>query len=253
MATFHLCIKSGGRGQAAQHAAYITRDGKFNKSPEENDLVTHGAGNLPHWCHDDPKLFWRTADKHERINGATYREFEIALPNELNAHQQLELVHDFISQRIGSKPYQYAIHTPQASLAGGPQPHAHIMYSDRVQDEVERDREQHFKRFNSKNPALGGCRKDSGGKERMVIRAEVTNTRKLLADLTNHHLENSGHSARVDHRSNAERGIDKEPERHLGPARTRRMMKQKESMDASMDEVAPNRSSLANSAVAPRE
>lgn len=220
-----MCIKSGGRGQAAENAAYITRQGKYSREQESNDLVVQGSGNLPHWCTNNPKLFWRSADKYERLNGATYREFEIALPRELNAAQQLDLVSDFITQQIGQKPYQYAIHNPQAALAGGPQPHAHIMFSDRVQDEHDRDRDQHFKRFNAKNPAVGGCRKDSGGKDPLALKAEVTRSRKLLADLTNEHLEKHGHAARVDHRGNIERGIDKAQEPHLGPARIKSMLK----------------------------
>ena len=68
----------------------------------------------------------------------------------MNAEQRLELVEDFIQSEIGSKyPYQFAIHNPKA-MDGNDQPHVHLMFNERLQDGIERDPEQYFKRYNSK-------------------------------------------------------------------------------------------------------
>lgn len=87
----------------------------------------------------------------------------------------------------------------------------------------ERVPEQHFRRHNPKNPEQGGCKKDSGGKDRQALKEAALQLRKGWANLTNQHLERHGHTARVDHRSNKERGIASAPGRHLGQARIKRM------------------------------
>ena len=117
-------------------------------------------------------------------NGSTYREYEIALPREMNAEQRLELVEDFIQSEIGSKyPYQFAIHNPKA-MDGNDQPHVHLMFNERLQDGIERDPEQYFKRYNSKNPERGGAKKDNTGKgyqERKLILKIYANDGQIYA------------------------------------------------------------------------
>ncbi len=223
MASFHFSVKSGKRGKASEHAAYIAREGKHGKNKDNNDLIAKEHGNLPEWANDTPSLFWKTADKNERINGAAYLEFEIALPSELTASQNMELVQAFIKQEIGNKPFQLAIHSPQASLGEVHQPHLHAMFSDRKPDGIERPPEQHFKRHNSAHQELGGCKKDSGGKDPSTLKNHLKTLRANWAELQNQFLEKNGHSARVDHRSNKERGIELEPERHLGHVSIKKM------------------------------
>ena len=164
-------------------------------------------------------MFWSAADRHERANGATYREIEIALPRELNPDQRQALILDFIRQEIGERhAHQWAIHNPGAALAGGEQPHAHLMYSERTVDGIERGAEQYFKRYNGTHPELGGCRKDSAGTEERLLE-----TRQRWAEVQNAHLQQHGHAARVDHRSLADQGIDRAPEQHLGGRRVRQL------------------------------
>lgn len=47
------------------------------------------------WAEHAPAYFWKAADEFERVNGATYREIEIALPRELTPDQRRELVRGF--------------------------------------------------------------------------------------------------------------------------------------------------------------
>lgn len=216
MASYHLCIKSGKKGKAVNHAAYITREGKHSKEEDESDLITKSHGNLPEWANNNPIEFWRAADKYERANGAAYREYTLALPRELTDDQRLAVLEEFIDTEIGNKPYQYAIHAPVAALGDIEQPHAHLMFSDRVSDGLERPAQQHFKRFNPAKPELGGCKKDSGGKDKAILKETLIATRANLASIQNTALEQAGHDSRVDHRSNKARGIDVKPEVHLG-------------------------------------
>ena len=49
------------------------------------------------------------------------------------------MVQTFVEQELGEQhAYTWAIHTPKASIEGGEQPHAHIMYSERLQDGINR-------------------------------------------------------------------------------------------------------------------
>ena len=219
MATYHCSVKVGGKGQASSHAAYIAREGSYAERDGYEDLEATGYGNLPSWAEGEPARFWSAADRYERANGATYRELEIALPRELNPAQREALVLDFIQHEIGERhAHQWAIHNPGAALAGGEQPHAHLMYSERTVDGIERGAEQYFKRYNGTHPELGGCRKDSAGTEERLLE-----TRQRWAEVQNAHLQQHGHAARVDHRSLADQGIDRAPEQHLGGRRVRQL------------------------------
>ena len=219
MATYHLTAKIGQKGKAQPHAEYIAREGKYSdtKSNRYEDLEATASGNMPTWAAHNPAEFWQAADHHERANGSAYREIEIALPRELSPPQRLELVQEFITQEIGKNhAYQFAIHTPKAALEKGEQPHAHIMYSERIRDGIERDPEQYFKRYNAKHPDKGGAKKFSGGKSPSELKAELLALRERWATLQNTHLEKHGHSTRVDHRSLKDQAIERAPEKHLG-------------------------------------
>lgn len=218
MAIFHYRIKSG--RNARRNARYIQRRGQFSS---HGDVIHVGQGNLPAWAAGDWTLFWATAEKYERSNGAVYREHVVALPIELTHDQLIELAERLARELAGSKPYQYAIHMSQGNLGGVLNPHMHLMHSDRVQDGIDRPPAQMFSRFNPKHPELGGCRKDSGGKTPLELRDEVLRTRKTIAEIQNHALDTHGHNARIDHRSLREQGRRRRPERHLGPAFVRSM------------------------------
>lgn len=217
MASYHLTAKIGKKGKAAAHAAYIAREGKYSDRDRYEDLEATASGNMPEWATHNAAHFWTAADEHERINGSVYREIEVALPREFTPSQRRELVQEFIEQEIGDKhAYQFAIHTPKAALEKDDQPHAHIMYSERIRDGIARDPEQYFKRYNTKNPEKGGAKKFSGGKHKNELKAELLSLRERWATMQNKHLEKHGHNDRVDHRSLKDQGIDREPEKHFG-------------------------------------
>jgi len=218
MTTFHFKLKSGRNG--IDHASYIARQGFHGN---RDDLVVAGHGNLPAWAKDDPKVFWRAAERGERKNGAVYREAVIALPNELTPAQNEALVEDLLAKIAPSKPYQFAIHAPTSLLEGELNPHLHVMTSDRVDDGIERGADKFFSRYNTIHPEAGGRRKASGGRNALQLRDDVIARRKLVADTINAHLAKNGHKARVDHRTLKEQGIERSPERRISAVRIEKM------------------------------
>ena len=233
MAVYHLKVSIGSRagGQSAgAKADYIEREGNYEKDREELEHKEHG--NMPEWAKDDPHSYWEAADEHERANGRLYREVQFALPKELNEEQRRELASSFAASVTEGErlPYTLAIHR------GGPNgenPHAHLMFSERPNDGIERGKEQWFKRYNAKAPEKGGTQKSRAA----MPQAWLEDTRKAWAREANAALERAGRGERIDHRSLAERRdvaersgdlqqaaeLSREPNVHLGPERYRAM------------------------------
>ncbi len=226
MAIFHLSMKIGRRGKssAAAHASYILRQGQYAARIESGKerLEASGSGNLPSWAASDPLAFWAASDAYERANGSVYREMELALPRELTPDQRNELLQQFIQQEIGTNhAYSYGIHNKSAD-DGEEQPHAHVMWSERQNDNIERDAAQFFKRANKKDPSRGGAVKGWGTHAGQTLTpaeraADLMALRTRWADMTNDALAKSGHEEQVDARSNLKRGIIIPPERKIGP------------------------------------
>lgn len=235
MASYHVEIKSGHKGVAAEHSTYIAREGWHR---HKGGLMFSGYGNMPSWAEALVKNFWRAADRYERANGAAYRELIIALPHELTSEQLRALVDRLIAELVGDKPYQYAVHASTSSLQGEYNPHLHLMYSDRLPDGVDRSAEQLFSRYNPADPALGGRRKGSGGMTRSQIREDLIGKRRAVANIQNEFLSAAGHDARVDHRSLKEQGATHQAERHLGPVRIKSMTDEERARYAALRKVA---------------
>ena len=189
MALGRISIKVGTKGKALPHSKYILREDQYaqkNNKLEKLEHIEHG--NMPAWAEHDPKIFWQMADLHERKNGSTYREHIITLPRELNESQRLDLVQDWVAQEIGDKyAYSFAIHNPTA-MDGKEQPHCHLMFSERLLDGIERDPEQFFKRYNSKDPSKGGAKKDNTGLMDSVRKTLIKEQRNRWEVLCNEHL-----------------------------------------------------------------
>lgn len=182
-------IESRKRGHAAHYTRYVLRiDPRF---VQRGDLVASGHGNLPDWSADDPVNFMAAADLHERVNGAACRGLLIALPRELDKEDLVNLVENYIQSDLPGKAYVYAIHNPHGTKSEAHNPHAHILYSDRMADEHQRDEAQFFARFNPKDPAKGGCRKDSGGKSPIQLRIGMKARKDQWSKLQNAAIKRS--------------------------------------------------------------
>lgn len=232
MAHYHASVKSkkkasDGKLVASAHFAYIERSGVFKFLQSDEEKVVAWSANMPAWAATDPSVFWVAADEHERANGAVYRELEAALPRELPLAEQRAIAQRFIDQVLGDRhPHTAAIHLKMAG-DGGEQPHIHLMWSERLLDGVERPPELFFKKphvprlkkdgtRDPVDPAKGGCRK-------VNMYERLDEFRELWARLVNEAYAAAGMDLRVDHRSYADQGIDKVPERHLGPERAKEL------------------------------
>ena len=231
LAVYHLKASFGSRagGQSASAKSdYIEREGRYEKDQEELEYKEHG--NMPKWAEDDPGEYWAAADQHERSNGRLYSEVQFALPKELNEAERREAASSFAAELTGQEklPYTMAIHRGGAD---GENPHAHLMYSERGHDGIDRSAEQWFRRYNGKAPEMGGARKSRAAKAGDWL----DKTRKAWEQTANQALERAGRTEQVDRRSLAERRdeayrsgdlvraaeLSREPNVHLGPSRHR--------------------------------
>ena len=231
MAVFHLKASFGSRagGQSARAKSdYIEREGRYEKDGEELEHKEHG--NMPEWAEDDPGKYWEAADEHERANGRLYSEVQFALPKELNEDERREAASSFAERLTGGErlPYTLAIHRGGTN---GENPHAHLMFSERGNDGIERSGEQWFKRYNAKAPEKGGARKSRAAKAGDWLEQ----TRKAWEQTANRALERAGRAERIDGRSLADlrdeahragdlkrsAELSREPNVHLGPERYR--------------------------------
>lgn len=209
MAIYHCSIKSGSKGSGASAKSksdYISREGKYSDKP---DLEFKESGNMPKWAQADPSTFWKATDRNERENGRVWTEIEIALPRELSRESRKELVQGFIIEQLQGQPYTVAIHNPAAE-DGKAQPHAHIIFSERKLDGIERDKKQFFRRANAKEPSKGGCAKDRSWNDRGKVQ-------QIREAWERHH--NKAVRWEEDHvscKSLAAQGIDREPEPKIG-------------------------------------
>ena len=259
MATYHLSLKSGKVGNGKTHAEYILREGKYAGSQKAEELVFKSA-NLPHWCSSAIDFFEKT-DIYERINGSAYKEFEIALPNELSHEENQKLVEEFIKNHIGNnKVWAYAIHTKPATFASDQeQIHAHIMFCERIVEngmEKAKGPSTFFKRYNAKNPSKGGYQKDRSLADYKVRSKNVISIRQSWENQINKAYKEKGINERVScktisaQRQAAEKigdmvlaeFFDREPQEHLGPTlsyKTRKLLLEKgidqENIDNSLD------------------
>ena len=244
MAIYALSIKHKAKGKGATgraHAQYIAREGKYKKLEESRakshseylsreykyanraqELEATWSGNLPKWARSAGE-FWAAADTFERANGRVYTEVVISLPRELSRDGREQVVKDFIANEIGERfTYTVAIHNPTA-MDGGEQPHAHVMFSVRERDGIEREKELYFRRANTTNPELGGVKKSREWSMDERSNDRVNQIRATWEELANQALKKEGHEVRIDRRSLEARGIDREPEPKMGPEVTQRL------------------------------
>lgn len=213
MAIFHLSVKTVSRsaGRSATAAAAYRAGCKITdeRTGEIHDYTRKGGvesaavilpDNAPEWARDRAQL-WNAAEQAEkRKNSTVAREFEIALPAELSPAEREKLAHDFTRELVNrhGMAADVAIHAP-GKEGDNRNHHAHILLTTRrlgPDGLGEKTRELDDQKT---------------GKEL------VKQWRERFATLQNERLREAGHAVQVDHRSHAERGLEAEPTRHLGP------------------------------------
>jgi hypothetical protein len=214
MASYHLSAKTISRSHgrsATGAAAYrsgariadertgVLHDYRRRRGVEAAFLLL--PANAPDWASDRARL-WNAAEQAEtRKNSTVAREFEIALPAELDAEQRQRLAADFARELVARHgcAADVAIHRP-GRAGDSRNHHAHILLTTRRLTAAG---------FTEKTRELDDLK--SG---------EIGRWRARFAEVQNARLREAGVEARVDHRSLEAQAIDREATIHLGPAAT---------------------------------
>ena len=224
MATFHLRVKNdtksgGGKVSAKRHADYIFReDGKVHADyinregaqSDRTDCIFKGS-QLPKWAKGSPQKFFSAATRYEDKGNRRYKEIELSLPNELTLEQNREIIDRFIANHLSNHYYAYAIHEKNGELSGERTPHVHIMFSERLIDDVERISERPaYKYFRRAARPLKGeqvasfeRRREHGAPKdkKWHDKNYLYEIREDFARIQNEVLAKNGFSIRVDHRT----------------------------------------------------
>ncbi len=214
MAIYHLSVKtisrSAGRSATAAAAYRAGCEIADERTGAIHDYTRKGgveSANLvlpagaPAWASNRAAL-WNAAEVAEtRKNSTVAREFEIALPDALSPSERARLARDFARELVERHACaaDVCIHAPGRE-GDHRNHHAHILLTTRrlgPDGFTEKTRELDDKATGSKL---------------------VTAWRERFAQLQNARLHENGIEARVDHRSLAAQGTEREATRHLGPA-----------------------------------
>ena len=219
--SIHLSFRSGSRGRGASAAAafeYVSREGDYSDK-DLDPAVYVESDHMPAWAAEDPREYWDAADLYERANGRLYVSADFALPRELDDAERIELARAFAHELTDAErlPYTLSVHAGLDEHGQVHNPHAHLMFSERRNDDIERPKELWFRRADARQPERGGA-----PKSRTFHGSRwVEDARAKFADRINSALDRQGRANRVDHRSYARQGIEREPGRHFGPDASR--------------------------------
>ncbi len=231
MASYHLRLKNdrkpnGTRVSAKGHADYILRENAethanyINREGKQvTDCVFKGV-QLPSWANGSAQKFFSAATRYEDKGNRRFKEIELSLPNELNLEQNREIVDRFIGEYLQNHYYAYAIHDKIGEISRQRHPHVHIMFSERLIDDVEKIKERPaYKYFSRAAKPLKGekeasfeRRREHGAPKdkRWHSKKYLCKIREDFARIQNEVLEKNGYSIRVDHRTLKAQKIDVE-------------------------------------------
>ena len=193
---------------AQSHLEYINRERAF----ENRGACIFHSYHLPKWAHNDPKKFFQAENIYEGVGHRRYVEIKFALPNELKTVEQYcQIIDSFIAKHLSNHYYAYAIHDKIGMLSGQRHPHVHIMFSERLIDDVEQIKERSAKAFflypvrkkeDDSLPSFEEKWERGAPKGRKWCNHQyVTELRADFAHIQNAVLEQNGFSIRVDHRT----------------------------------------------------
>ena len=221
MAIYHMSVKpvrrATGRSAVAASAyrsatlLHDARTGLAHDYRAKDGVLATGIvlpeGSTADWALDREAL-WNAAEAAEcRKDAKTAKEFEVALPEELTADEQRELVEAFaqsLADDYGAAA-DWAIHAP--SRAGDQRNiHAHILLTVRVVTPGGLSSKIRLERENGWLKRMGLA----------TSHDQVRAWREHWAECTNLALARAGHDVRIDHRSHADRGLTILPTRTVG-------------------------------------
>jgi ATP-dependent exoDNAse (exonuclease V) alpha subunit len=203
-ATSAIAYRAGERIRDERTGRVFDHSGRDDVMHKEIVLPERFADSDMSWTKNRETLWNAVEGAETRVNSRVAREFLVALPVELTPEQRLELVRGF-SQELADRyrfVVDFAIHAPRTDPRNF---HAHLLASTR---------ELTSSGFGAKTTLeLSDAARHQRGLEPFV--KELIATRERWAALTNASLEAAQVTARVDHRTLAAQGIDREPALHL--------------------------------------
>ena len=175
-------------------------------------------------AYQDRETLWNAVEKAEKHPKAQLAySYDIALQNELTLEENIALARRFVQEQFVAKGMiaDFAVHNPDREM---PNPHIHVLcpirpilpngqWGDKQNREYVLD--EHGNRVRDENGAYvfnAVPTTDWGQKE------TLKKWREEWANYVNRAFEEKDLSCRIDHRSNAERGMDELPTVHEGPA-----------------------------------
>ena len=182
---------------------------------------------------------WNAAEESEsRKDARVAREFEIALPHELNAEQRLELTREFaqgLADRHGTA-VDFAIHAPHGSSpdqvrGDGRNFHAHLMMTTRAVNSEGLGDKTAIEREN----------KWLAANNLPLTQVQLVEIRQSWEQTANEHLARAGLEIQIDHRSHMERGLEIEPTEHMGVHATQMQRRGQEVSRSRLDSEAARR------------
>lgn len=223
MAIFRLQITSIARGdEHSSVAAAAYRAGERIRDDRTNELHNHSrrndvshteimlpgdlAGQNMDWARNRASLWNSVENAESRKNARVATEIQVTLPFELSPERRLAMARTF-SQEVADHykvAVDLAVHDPRPS--GDPRNfHAHLLLTTREVSAAGLGPKTGLNLQTSERLRLGLPN----------ISQEFTAIRERWATLTNEALAEANIEARVDHRSLAEQGIDREPGPHI--------------------------------------
>lgn len=227
---FNMQVISRGKGQSAiASAAYRSGERLYSERYDKVSSYHHRdvspdtmllkPVHAPDWCLDRERL-WNEVEKVEKMKNAQLaREFTVALPVELSAQQQKELLRHFVHEVFVDEGMvaDIAIHRDDEK-----NPHAHVMLTMRpfLEDGAwgAKSRKEYI--IDENGEALFT---ESGAKKSRKIDVNDWNRKEKLqqwrtawATYANQHLSLAGVDIQISEKSHADLGLEQEPTIHEG-------------------------------------
>lgn len=196
MALYSLTVSTVGKsthapGTAGAHLRYIARE----------DAATHlEAEHMPEDA-QQARTWMDTYEREARKNARLATKVRIALPRELSREENAALARAFVTGLTGGRvPFLFAIHDRGKDAHN---PHAHIVLLDR---DIETGKRVLMLSDSPRDRRKAGLPENG-----------VEWVRERWEHHANQALERAGFDARIDRRSLAAQGIEREPQIHIGP------------------------------------
>ncbi|BAI72026.1 Ti-type conjugative transfer relaxase [Azospirillum sp. B510] len=189
----------------------------YSRKRHITDAFILVPADAPAWASDRGALWGAVERAEKRRDASLWREIEVSLPRDLPPEAYRPLLEQALAPYVAAGlAADVCVHCPPAA-DGGPQPHAHVMITTRAlgQDGFA------ARKSDDLIAILDGAK---GAPRGEALKVE----RQRWADEINRHLRAVASDRRVDARSYAERGLDRQAEPKMGERAAQRHRRQRE-------------------------